>query len=78
MAFLRGWRYNAKSEQTSHNHVREGRWTESIAVGHEGFVETTREKPGIKAKGHQIFEDYMVNMTEKEPTSLLGGEEGVE
>jgi len=37
----------------SQNHVRESKWTESIAVGSEQFVETTKEKLGIKAKGRQ-------------------------
>lgn len=38
----------------SQNHVRESKWTESIAVGSEQFVETTNEKLGIKAKGRQV------------------------
>jgi len=42
---------------SSHNHVREGMWTESIAVGSEGFVEATREKLRIRAKGRRVFEE---------------------
>ncbi len=29
--------------------------TESIAVGFKGFVEATKEKLGIRAKGHKVL-----------------------
>ena len=34
--------------------LRESRWTESVAIGSQKFVETTKEKLGIKAKGRQV------------------------
>jgi len=33
---------------------RERKWTESIAVGSEGFIKATIKKLGIKAKGRKI------------------------
>ncbi len=34
--------------------VREARWSESIAVGMEEFVERTKEELGIRASGRKI------------------------
>ncbi len=34
--------------------VREARWSESIAVGMEEFVERTKEELGIRARGRKI------------------------
>ena len=39
----------ARAEQ-----VREGKWTESVAVGSREFVETIKGKLGIRAKGRRI------------------------
>lgn len=39
----------------SENHGRESKWTESIAVGSKRFVETTKERLGIRAKGRKVF-----------------------
>jgi putative transposase len=39
----------------SENHSRESKWTESIAVGSEGFVESTKDRLGIRAKGRKVF-----------------------
>jgi hypothetical protein len=36
--------------------VREGKWTQSIAVGTQGFVEKTKQKLGIRAKGRKVVE----------------------
>jgi putative transposase len=33
---------------------REGKWTESVAVGSEPFVNATKEKLGIAAKGREV------------------------
>ena len=33
---------------------REGKWTESVAVGSRDFVETIKAKLGIRAKGRRI------------------------
>jgi hypothetical protein len=43
---------------SNHIHLldkRDGKWTESIAVGSELFVSTTKDKLGIKAKGRDVF-----------------------
>jgi hypothetical protein len=34
--------------------LREGKWSEGIAVGSESFVIITKEKLGIKAKGRAV------------------------
>ena len=39
----------------SQNCDRESKWTESIAVGFKGFVEATKERLGIRAKGRKVF-----------------------
>jgi putative transposase len=39
------------------NNFRQNQWTESIAVGSKGFIETIREKLGIRAKGRKTFEN---------------------
>ena len=33
---------------------REAKWTDSVAIGDRLFVEETKEKLGIKTKGHKI------------------------
>ena len=37
------------------NQTRDGKWTESIAVGSEGFIAATKSILGIKAKGRKII-----------------------
>jgi len=39
----------------STNHGRVSKWTESIAVGSKGFIEATKERLGIRAKGRKVF-----------------------
>jgi putative transposase len=39
----------ARAEQ-----IREGKWTESVAVGSRDFVENVKSKFGIRAKGRKI------------------------
>ena len=34
---------------------RDGKWTESVAVGSEAFVTATKEKLGFKAKGREVI-----------------------
>ena len=36
--------------------VREGKWTQSIAIGGERFVENTKQQLGIRAKGRKVVE----------------------
>ncbi|MCX5906880.1 MAG: hypothetical protein NTY64_06760 [Deltaproteobacteria bacterium] len=47
----RSWVTEALASQ---NYFRESRWTDSIAVGTEGFVKATRARLGIKAKGRKV------------------------
>ena len=47
----KGW---VEEALRSGNHVRESKWSESIAVGSTRFVKATKEKLGIKAKGRQV------------------------
>ena len=48
----RGW-----VEQSLHadDHHREGKWTESVAVGSEGFVTVIKERLAIKVKGREVI-----------------------
>lgn len=39
------------------NNFRQTQWTESIAVGSKGFIETIKEKLGKLAKGRKILEN---------------------
>jgi hypothetical protein len=48
-----GWVEDAL--QRGSQREREPRWTESIAVGSEGFVRETKEKLGIKAMGREVI-----------------------
>jgi putative transposase len=34
--------------------LRDGKWTESVAVGSKEFVTATKEKLGFKAKGREV------------------------
>lgn len=47
----RGWIEELLNEG---NHSRDEKWTESVAVGSEGFVEATKERLGFKAKGREV------------------------
>ena len=39
------------------NNYRQADWSESVAVGSKDFVETIKEKLGLRAKGRKIFEN---------------------
>jgi hypothetical protein len=51
-AAYRGWVEGSLSKGM---HFRDARWTESVAVGSEGFVTATKEKLGVKAKGREVI-----------------------
>ena len=38
------------------NNIRQNQWTESIAVGSKGFIETVKEKMGVFAIGRKLQE----------------------
>ncbi len=44
----------AEAALASRNYDRDGKWTKSIAVGSEVFVEATKEKLGMRAKGRRV------------------------
>jgi REP element-mobilizing transposase RayT len=48
----RGWIDEALSKG---EHFRDGKWTESVAVGSESFVTTSKEKLGVKGKGREVI-----------------------
>ena len=51
-AAYRGWVDGSLSKGIP---SRDARWTESVAVGSEGFVTATKEKLGTKAKGREVI-----------------------
>ena len=52
--------------------VREGKWTESVAVGSRHFVETIRTKLGLRAKGRRVS-GRENDFTLREAQDLFGG-----
>ena len=48
------WLFEAK-KRFGTSRRREPRWTESIAVGSETFVEDTKERLGVRAMGRQVI-----------------------
>jgi len=54
------------------SNVRQPRWTESIAVGSEGFVEGILQKPGLQAKGRKV-RDCVDHYELREPEAVYGG-----
>ncbi|MBW2429277.1 MAG: hypothetical protein JRF56_09980 [Deltaproteobacteria bacterium] len=53
------------------NCVGEGKWTQSIAIGSEGFVEKTRQELGIRAKGRKVVE-ARASYQLREPQVIIG------
>jgi putative transposase len=56
---------------------RDGIWTESIAVGSEDFVRSTRQRIGIKVKGRKVAEKGGA-FTLREPMNDYGSYSGPE
>ena len=76
-AAYRGWIEEAIGAE---GRLRDGRWSESIAVGSESFVMMTKEKLGIKAKGREVVgEDgsYVLRESPGPYNSILGYENDV-
>ena len=46
-----------------------GKWTQSIAVGTQGFVEETKQKLGIRPKGRKVVETGEAYQIRKSPVS---------
>jgi hypothetical protein len=56
---------------------REGKWTESIAVGSEDYVVATQAKPGMKGRGREVIGSdgsYELRESSSPYTSVLGHE----
>ena len=72
----RGWIDEALSKG---EHFRDGKWTESVAVGSESFVTTTKEKLGVKGKGREVIGtngSYELRETTAPYKGILGHENG--
>ena len=48
----RGW---IEESIKAGNYTRDEKWTESVAVGSEAFVETTKQRLGFKGKGREVI-----------------------
>ena len=48
-------RKSVEQNLAARNQIRDGKWTESIAVGSESYIEDTIQKLGIKAKGREFI-----------------------
>ncbi|HPC73169.1 MAG TPA: transposase [Syntrophales bacterium] len=60
--------------------LRDGKWSESVAVGSESFVRMTREKPGVKAKGREVVDadgSYVLRESPASYGSISGHEHDV-
>ncbi len=64
----RGW---VEESLGTGNNDREGKWTQSIAVGSEEFIEKTWAELGIKAKGRKVREAQGAYVL-REPEALYG------
>jgi putative transposase len=70
----RGWIEEAIG---SEGQLRDGKWSESIAVGSESFVMMTKEKLGIRAKGREVVGgdgSYVLRESPAPYNSILGHE----
>jgi hypothetical protein len=57
--------YNKWIEETLRidRHVRDSKWTQSVAAGGKGFVEMTKDRLGYRAEGRKVVksrEDYQL------------------
>lgn len=55
-AFRRSHRGWVEESLRNGDNARESKWTEGIAVGSKAFVERTKERLGISAKGRKVLE----------------------
>jgi len=72
----RGW---VEETLNAGNHIREGKWSESIAVGSERFVMNTWDRLGIRAKGREIIGEagsYELRESPAPYNGILGHENG--
>jgi hypothetical protein len=62
----RGWVEEALNADAV---LRDGKWTETIAVGSESFVTMTKEKLGIRAKGREVVGEDGTYVLQEPPGS---------
>jgi putative transposase len=65
----RGWIDESLKEVS---HTRDGRWTESVAVGSEPFLEATKEKLGLKEKDRKVVGEIGSYQLRESPASYNG------
>jgi putative transposase len=65
----RGWVEEALARGVE---PRQGRWTESVAVGGKDFVENTKAKLGLRAKGRRVSGEK-TDFTLRETQEAFGG-----
>lgn len=62
------------------NHFRDGKWTESVAVGSKAFVSATKERLGFKVKGRKVVGEggsYELRESPAPYKEIFGHENGV-
>lgn len=55
-AFQKAHKELVSESLANDNNSRQTKWTESIAVGNKGFIETIKEQLGILASGRKVLE----------------------
>ena len=53
-------------------HVRDRKWTESIAVGSKEFIEKVKEKLGFRARGRKVSDAENATFQLREAQSIYG------
>ena len=53
-------------------HVRDRKWTESIAVGSKQFIEKVKEKLGFRARGRKVSDAENTTFQLREAQSIYG------
>lgn len=74
---VRDYREWVEQSLKTANCRRDGKWTESVAVGGEAFVTETRDRLGLKVKGREVIERegcYELRETGSSYNDVLGCE----
>ena len=69
-AAYRGW---VEDALRAGGQLRDGKWSESIAVGSESFVTMTKEKLGSKAKGREVIGEDGSYVLQESPAPYNSG-----
>lgn len=73
----RGW---VKESIKDGNHIRDGKWTESVVVGSKEFVEQTKERLSVRAQGREVIETrgaYVLREPSAPYSTGFRGENGI-